>query len=65
MGYKFRSGGFYGRKDLRCGIDSIQRRDSEAAAMLNRWLHDVTDSFIPRNTKGHRRKGCALPESVQ
>lgn len=34
--------------ELRRGIDSIQRRDREAAAALNRWLHGLIDSFGDR-----------------
>ena len=34
--------------ELRRGIDSIQRRDPEAAAALNRWLHGLVDSFGDR-----------------
>ena len=34
--------------ELRRGIDSIQRRDREAAAALNRWLHGLVDSFGDR-----------------
>ena len=34
--------------ELRRGIDNIQRRDREAAAALNRWLHGLVDSFGER-----------------
>lgn len=34
--------------ELRRSIDSIQRRDREAAAALNRWLHGLVDSFGDR-----------------
>jgi toxin FitB len=34
--------------ELRRGIDSVQRRDREAAAALNRWLHGLLESFADR-----------------
>jgi toxin FitB len=34
--------------ELRRGIDSIHRRDREAAAALNRWLHGLVESFGDR-----------------
>ena len=34
--------------ELRRGVDRIQRRDREAAAALNRWLHGLVESFGDR-----------------